>query len=53
MSLRIMAPIMTLGGFLASAKQCLNARPQAVFVVATMAGIYNALRKNAWPALDM
>jgi len=41
-SLRIMAPMMTMGGFPAVTKRSLNSRPQAVFVIVTMAGIYKA-----------
>jgi hypothetical protein len=47
-----MAPMMSIGGLPAAAKRSRNARPQAVRVRVTLAGIYSALRNSAWPTLD-
>ncbi len=50
-SLRIIAPRITFPFLPLAARRSRNARPHSVLLVATIAGIYNALRSDTCPAL--
>jgi hypothetical protein len=45
MSFRLMAPMISMGGFPATAKRLRKAFPQVVLLTATTAGLYNAFRR--------
>src|SRR5450830_71433 len=52
-SLRIMAPMISLGALPAALSRWPKRLPQAVRYTVTMAGMYRALRRKLWPTFDM
>src|SRR6185312_12480626 len=51
-SLRIMAPMISLGGLPWVTRRCRKRWPHAVLYRVTMAGMYKPRRRKAWPILD-